>query len=62
MEISFEVAQKDREEVQKRLMKRYENILPANGFEFDQVRIKQIIDVHFPDLRAIANNIEFEFG
>jgi replication-associated recombination protein RarA len=62
MEISFEVAQKDREEVQKRLMKRYENILPANGFEFDQVRIKQIIDAHFPDLRAIANNIEFECG
>jgi DNA polymerase III delta prime subunit len=62
MEISFEVAPKDREEVQKRLMKRYENILPANGFEFDKGRIKQIIDAHFPDLRSIANNIEFEFG
>ena len=43
-------------------MKRYETILPANGFEFDQGRIKQIIDAHFPDLRAIANNIEFEYG
>jgi replication-associated recombination protein RarA len=62
MEISFEVAPKDREEVQKRLIKRYENILPANGFGLDKVRIKQIIDAHLPDLRAIANNIEFEFG
>ena len=61
-EISFEVAPKDREEVQKRLMERYENMLPANGFKFDKVRIEQIIDAHFPDLRSIANNIEFEFG
>ena len=61
-EISFEVAPKDREEVQKRLMKRYENMLPANGFTFDKVRLEQIIDANFPDLRSIANNIEFEFG
>jgi replication-associated recombination protein RarA len=61
-EISFEVAPKDREEVQKRLMKRYENILPANGFRFDKVRLEQIINANFPDLRSIANNIEFEFG
>ena len=62
MEISFEVAPKDREEVQKRLMKRYENMLPANGFTFDKVRLEQIIEANFPDLRSIANHIEFEFG
>jgi replication-associated recombination protein RarA len=61
-EISFEVAPKDREEVQKRLMERYQNILPANGFTFDKVRLEQIINANFPDLRSIANNIEFEFG
>ena len=61
-EISFEVAPKDREEVQKRLMKRYGNILPANGFKFDKVRLEQIVDANFPDLRSIANNIEFELG
>ena len=61
-EISFEVAPEDREEVQKRLMKRYESVLPVNGFKFDKARIEQIIDAHFPDLRSIANNIEFEFG
>jgi hypothetical protein len=43
-------------------MKRYENILPANGFKFDEVRIERIIDANFPDLRAIASNIEFELG
>jgi replication-associated recombination protein RarA len=61
-EISFEVAPKDREEVQKRLMKRYENMLPANGYKFDRVRLEQIVDANFPDLRLIANHIEFEFG
>jgi replication-associated recombination protein RarA len=61
-EISFEVAREEREEVQKRVMKRYENILPANGFKFDKVRLEQIVDANFPDLRSIANNIEFEFG
>ena len=61
-EISFEIAPEDREEVQRRLMNRYENILPANGFKLDKVRLEQIVDANFPDLRSIANNIEFEFG
>jgi DNA polymerase III delta prime subunit len=61
-EISFEVVPKDREEVQKRLMERYEKMLPANGLTFDKVRLEQIVDANFPDLRSIANNIEFEFG
>ena len=61
-EISFEVAPKDREEVQKRLMERYENMLSANGFTFDKVRLERIIEANFPDLRSIANNIEFEFA
>ena len=62
MEICFEVLPEDRDEVKQRLMKRYENMLPANGFTFERVRLEQIIDVNFPDLRSIANNIEFEFG
>jgi DNA polymerase III delta prime subunit len=62
MDISFEVLPEDRDEIQKRLMKRYENILPANGLKFDKVRIERIIDANFPDLRSIANNIEFELG
>ena len=61
-EISFEVAPEDREEVQKRLMERYENMLSANGFTFDKVRLERIIEANFPDLRSIANNIEFEFA
>jgi replication-associated recombination protein RarA len=62
MEISFEVAPEDREEVQKRLMERYENMLPANGYRLDKLRLEQIIEANFPDLRSIANNIEFGFG
>jgi hypothetical protein len=26
------------------------------------VRLEQIIEANFPDLRSIANNIEFEFA
>jgi putative ATPase len=62
MEISFEVAPEDREEVQERLMERYENVLSANGYTVDKVRVEQIIEANFPDLRSIANNIEFEFA
>jgi DNA polymerase III delta prime subunit len=62
MEISFEVAPEGREEVQERLMERYENVLSANGYTVDKVRVEQIIEANFPDLRSIANNIEFEFG
>jgi len=61
-EISFEVPPEDREEVQKRLMERYENLLSASGYTFDKGRLERIIEANLPDLRAIANNIEFEFG
>jgi replication-associated recombination protein RarA len=61
-EISFEVPPEDSEEVHKRLMERYENMLSANGFTFDKVRLEQIIEANFPDLRSIANRIEFEFA
>jgi hypothetical protein len=43
-------------------MERYESVLPVNGFKFDKVRLEQIVNANFPDLRSIANNIEFEFG
>ena len=43
-------------------MERYENMLSANGFTFDKVRLEQIIEANFPDLRSIANRIEFEFA
>ena len=61
-EISFEVPPEDCEEVHKRLMERYESMLSANGSTFDKVRLEQIIEANFPDLRSIANHIEFEFA
>jgi hypothetical protein len=62
MEIAFEVAPDRRQEVRKRIMERYENMLSANGYMFDKVRLEQIIKTNFPDLRSTANNVEFEFG
>ena len=61
-EISFDVPPEDREEVKRRLMQRYEKVLSAPRFTFDKVRLEQIIEANFPDLRAIGNKIEFEFG
>jgi replication-associated recombination protein RarA len=59
---SFEIPRENREAVQKRMMERCENLLSAAGYTFDKVRLEQIIQAHFPDLRSIANNIEFEFA
>jgi replication-associated recombination protein RarA len=60
--VSFEIARGNREEVQKRLMERCENVLSANGYTFDKARLERIIEANFPDLRSVANHIEFEFG
>jgi replication-associated recombination protein RarA len=61
-EISFGIPAEDRKEVQKRLMERYEDTLSENGFTFDKLRLEQIIEENYPDLRAIANRMEFQFG
>ena len=40
---------------------RYEQCLKELGFVVDPARIKEAVRLHFPDLRAVANRLEFEF-
>ena len=62
MPICFDIEPKDREEVQKRLIDRYESKLAEYGILHDKRRLTEIIDTNYPDLRSIAKKIEFEFA
>jgi DNA polymerase III delta prime subunit len=59
--ICFDVASADREEVQARLIARYEMVLTEHGIKYDKRRLIELVGIYYPDLRAIANQIEFEF-
>jgi hypothetical protein len=62
MSICFDIAPGDRAEVQSNLTDRYERNLAELGIQFDRERLKEIIGIYYPDLRSIANHIEFEFA
>ena len=44
------------------MIKRYQEKLPTLGIEYEEKRLKEIVGIYFPDLRAIANEFEYEFG
>ena len=60
--ISFDIAPADRTEVQDRLIDRYERKMAEIGMRVDRQRLTEIVGIYYPDLRSIANNIEFEFA
>ena len=60
--LCFDIAPSDRAEVLQRLIKRYQEKLPTLGIEYEEKRLKEIVGIYFPDLRAIANEFEYEFG
>ena len=62
MSICFDIGPGDRAEVQANLTDRYERKLSALGMQFDKERLNEIIGIYYPDLRSIANHIEFEFA
>ena len=62
MPISFDIKPSHREEVQKRLIDRYESKLAEYGILYDKRRLIEIIGTNYPDLRSIAQKIEFEFA
>jgi DNA polymerase III delta prime subunit len=62
MAICFDILPADRAEVQRTLLDRYENRLPELGISFDKERLNEIVGIFYPDLRSIANHIEFEFA
>jgi replication-associated recombination protein RarA len=62
MPICFDIAPADRAEVQANLTARYERKLSELGIKFDEERLNEIIGIFYPDLRSIANHLEFEFA
>jgi DNA polymerase III delta prime subunit len=60
--ICFDIKPSDREEVQKRLIGRYENKLAEYGILYDKRRLIEIVGTNYPDLRSIAQKVEFEFA
>jgi len=59
MSICFDIAPADRAEVQASMMDRYERKLSELGIRYDKERLNEIVGIFYPDLRTIANHIEF---
>jgi DNA polymerase III delta prime subunit len=62
MPICFDIKPSHREEVQKRLIDRYESKLAEHEIEHDKRRLIEIIGASYPDLRSIAQKVDFEFA
>jgi putative ATPase len=62
MPICFDTEPSDRAEVQRRLIDRYESKLAEYGILYDKRLLTEIIGTNYPDLRSIAQKIDFEFA
>ena len=62
MPICFDVKPADRKLVVDRMITRYEAKLTALGYIISPKRLREIVSIYFPDLRSVANQIEFEVG
>ena len=62
MPISFDIEASDRDDVQQRLIGRYETKLAQYGILYDKPRLIEIIGTNYPDLRSIAQKVDFEFA
>ena len=60
--ICFDIKPSHREEVQKRLIDRYESKLAEHEIEHDKRRLIEIIGTNCLDLRSIAQKVDFEFA
>jgi DNA polymerase III delta prime subunit len=60
--ISFYLPQDERHEVLQRIIERYKRVLPDAGITYDERRLLEIVNDHYPDFRVIANKLEYEFA
>jgi putative ATPase len=61
-QICFDIAYAERVSIIERLKTRYEAKLHELGVQFDSTRLSELVGIYFPDLRAIANKIDYEFA
>jgi DNA polymerase III delta prime subunit len=60
--ICFDVSQTRAREVVETVIGRYEQKLKENGYSYDPKRLREIVCAYFPDLRRVANQLEWELG
>jgi DNA polymerase III delta prime subunit len=61
-QICFDISPVDQASVVERLVARYETKLPELCIKYDPKRLRELVGIYFPDLRSIANQVEFEFA
>jgi DNA polymerase III delta prime subunit len=61
-QICFDIGPAERPTVIEQLKALYEAKLHELGIEFDSRRLSELVGIYFPDLRAIANKIDYEFA
>jgi DNA polymerase III delta prime subunit len=59
--VCFDIFVSDADEILTRLGQRYRETLNSLDIDFDEKLLDEITAMYFPDLRSIANRIEFEF-
>ena len=60
--ICFDVSRTIAREVVETVIGRYEQKLKENGYSYDPKRLREIVCAYFPDLRRVANQLEWELG
>lgn len=60
--VNFDLPISERRSVVERLKRTIPTKLTELGWKFDTERVCQIIDLHYPDMRSVINNIEYEFS
>lgn len=60
--LCFDVPIKERDEVIDKMLCRYQQHLKSLRIKYEPTRLREILGIYFPDLRAVANQIEFEFA
>jgi replication-associated recombination protein RarA len=59
--VCFEIDPVGQAEIRNRLINAYEKKLPELGIEYDKQKLTKFVERYYPDLRVIANQIEFAF-
>jgi replication-associated recombination protein RarA len=62
LSVCFNPVGADKAEIKERLFRRYADVLSREGIHFEEKRLIELIGNHFPDLRKIANRVQFEFS
>ena len=59
--VCFDLVSSDWVEVKDKLISRYTVALSKARIKFDRRRLAELIGIYYPDLRSIANQVQYEF-